>query len=125
MWSPEELKTAVPLGQALVAGLFAIGVAVLTWKLTGRRERLKLQQGQQMQHFKFMEGLYTSLLEMVHEGIRYTEARLNYDAYYQSMSTYKLDDFLNTLRSILCLKNFLSGVFCSNSSETPITASAR
>ena len=38
MWNPEELKTAVPLGQALVAGLFAIGVAVLTWKLTGRRE---------------------------------------------------------------------------------------
>lgn len=86
MWSPEELKTAVPLGQALVAGLFAMGVAVLTWKLTGRREQLKLQQEQQLQHFKSMEDLYASLLEMIHEGIRYTEARLNYDAYHQSMS---------------------------------------
>ena len=87
MWSPEELKTAVPLAVAVVAGLFTIVAAVLTWKLTGRRERLKLQQEQEMQHFKSMEDLYTSLLEMVHEGIRYTEARLNYDDYYQSMST--------------------------------------
>jgi hypothetical protein len=86
MWSPEELKTVVPLGQALLTGLFAVAVAVLTWKLTGRREQMKLQQEQQMQHYKAMEELYTSLLEMVHEGIRYTEARLNYDAYYQSMS---------------------------------------
>lgn len=86
MWSQEEIKTAVPLVVAVVAGLFTIVAAVLTWKLTGRRERLKLQQEQQMQHYKSMEDLYVSLLEMVHEGIRYTEARLNYDAYYQSMS---------------------------------------
>jgi len=86
MWSPEELKTAVPLGQALLTGLFAIGVAVLTWKLTGRRERLKLQQEQQMQHYKSMEDLYASLLEILHEGIRYTEAGLSYDEHYRNMS---------------------------------------
>ncbi len=86
MWSPEELKTAVPLAVPIVAGLFAVVVAVLTWKLTGRRERLKLQQEQQMQHYKSMEDLYASLLEMVHEGIRYTESRLNYDEHYRAMS---------------------------------------
>jgi hypothetical protein len=87
MWSQENFKTVVTLAVPVVAGLFAIVAAVLTWKLTGRRERLKLQQEQEMQHFKSMEDLYTSLLEMVHEGIRYTEARLNYDDYYKSMST--------------------------------------
>lgn len=86
MWSQEEFKTAVPLVVAVITGLFGAGVAVLTWKLTGRRERLKLRQEQQMQHYKSIEDLYTSLLEMVHEGIRYTEARLNYDEYYQSIS---------------------------------------
>jgi hypothetical protein len=86
MWSPEELKTAVPLGQALVAGLFAVIVSVLTWKLTGRREQLKLQQEQQMQHYKSMEDLYTSLLEMMQEGIRYTEAGLSYDEHYRNTS---------------------------------------
>lgn len=86
MWNPEELKTAVPLAVAVVAGLFTIGAAVLTWKLTGRRERLKLQQEQQMQHYKSMEDLYASLLEMLHEGIRYTESGLSYDEHYRNMS---------------------------------------
>ena len=79
MWNQEEIKTAVPLAVAVVAGLFTIGAAVLTWKLTGRRERLKLQQEQQLQHYKSMEDLYASLLEMLQEGIRYTEAGLSYD----------------------------------------------
>ena len=86
MWSQEEFKTAVPLAVPVVAGLFAIVVAVLTWKLTGRREGLKQQQEQHMQHYKSMEDLYASLLEMMQEGIRYTEAGLNYDEHYRNTS---------------------------------------
>ncbi|MBF9144381.1 hypothetical protein [Hymenobacter properus] len=86
MWSKEELKTAVQLAPAVLAGLFGVVVAILSWMLGGRRERSKFRQDLLLQNYNSMEDFYVSLLEMLHEGIRYTESRLNYDEHYRAMS---------------------------------------
>lgn len=56
---------------ALVSGLFGLIVALITWKLSGKREKIKFGQEFKLKEYKEMEVFYASLLATLEKLVKF------------------------------------------------------